>query len=216
MARARKSRTPAATSSVASAAPAAPARQRVLPGNQARLRQGEDLPAYPHHRAIARAFGLSDFKAPAVIDPLVRSLGAEAATEDGHVRFAGPPSLEVAAHEAAHVVQARQGGRRGSAADADRHAVAATQRLTRGPSAAGLTRPGALVTSDAPGPQLFVPAGAAVPATYTVVAGDTLKSISLDIYGDEKYALKIRLANAGVVKIDKAGIASVSPGDVLT
>jgi hypothetical protein len=188
----------------------------VLPGNQARLRQGEDLPAYPHHRAIARAFGLPDFKAPAAIDPSVRSLGAEAATEDGHVRFAGPPSLEVAAHEAAHVVQGRQGRRRGSAADADRHAVSATQRLTRGLGAADLMRPDALVASDAPGPQLFVPAGAAVPAEYTVAAGDTLKSIALDIYGDEKYAFAIRLANAGVVKVDKAGTASVSPGDVLT
>src|SRR6185436_300849 len=105
MGRARRSRTPKTADGAASAQPAAPVRRRLQPGNQALLRQGDELPSYPHHRAIARAFGLPDFAAPATIDPSVRSLGAEAATEDGHVRFAGPPSLEVAAHEAAHVVQ---------------------------------------------------------------------------------------------------------------
>lgn len=213
MGRSRKTRTPAAADGAASAPPAVPVRRRLSPGNQALLRQGEELPAYPHHRAIARAFGLPDFKAPATIDPSVRRLGAEAATEDGHVRFAGPPSLEVAAHEAAHVVQGRRGRRRGDAAEADRHAVATARRLTHGLGAADLLRPDALVASDAPGPQLFVPAGAATPATYTVAAGDTLKSIARDIYGDEKYATAIRLANPGVVK---AGPVGVSAGDVLT
>jgi hypothetical protein len=191
-------------------------RRHLQPGNQALLRQGAELSAYPHHSAIARAFGLPDFKAPATIDPSVRSLGSEAATENGRVRFAGPPSLEVAAHEAAHVVQGRHGQRRASSEDADRHAVAAAQRVTRGLGAADLMRPGALIASDAPGPQSFVPVGAAVPAEYTVAAGDTLKSIALDIYGDEKYSTAIRVANPGVVKVDKAGVATVSTGDVLT
>jgi LysM repeat protein len=193
-------------------------------GNQATLRllaqqasspTGEPLAAFPHRVAIARAFGLSDFAAPAALDPSVSGLGAEAATEDGHVRFARWPNLEVAAHEAAHVVQGRRTGRRTDAAGAEQHASAVAGRVMRGLGAADLIGPNALVSAATPGPQLFVPAGAA-PATHTVVAGETLWSIAADVYGDTRYADAIIRANPHVVSAGPPGIASAAPGAVLT
>ena len=193
-------------------------------GNQATLRllaqrasspAGEPLAAFPHRAAIARAFGVSDFAAPAALDPSVSGLGAEAATEDGHVRFARWPSLEVAAHEAAHVVQGRGPGRRTDARGAEQHASAVAGRVMRGLGAADLIGSNALVSAATPGPQLFVPAGAA-PATHTVVAGETLWSIAADVYGDTRYADAIIRANPRVVSAGPPGIASVAPGAVLT
>ena len=176
--------------------------------------QGEKLTTFPHHHAIARAFGMQDFKAPATLDPAVRHLGAEAATQNGHVRFGGWPSLEVAAHEAAHIFQGRGTGRRTDVAGADRHAAAVAGRVTRGLGAIDLLNPSALVSAATSGPLFFVPSGAA-PATHTVVAGETLQSIATDVYGEDRYAAAIALANKGVVAVS-GGVSSVKAGDVLT
>jgi phage tail protein X len=173
------------------------------------------LSEYPHQAAIARAFGVESFAAPAAIDPGVGRLGAEAATEAEQVRFARWPSIEVAAHEAAHVVQSRYAGRRTDAAGAERHASAVANRIARGLGAADLVAPGALVTAAAPQPQLFVPAGAA-PATHTVIAGETLDDIARQVYGDARYAAAIRIANPGKVTLGAGGAAVVTAGTVLS
>jgi hypothetical protein len=174
----------------------------------------EELTTFPHHRAIARAFGMQDFKAPATLDPSVRRLGAEAVTQNGHVRFDQWPSLEVAAHEAAHVVQSRRTGRRTDVAGADRHAAAVASRVTRGLGAADLLSPSALVSVATPVPLYFVPAGAG-PATHTVAVGETLRRIARDVYGAERYANAIHLANPGVVTLS-GGVYHVAVGAVLT
>ncbi|NIE61730.1 MULTISPECIES: hypothetical protein [unclassified Burkholderia] len=177
--------------------------------------QGEKLANFPHHSTIARAFGLPEFTAPATLDPSVRRLGAEAAVQDGHVRFATWPSLEVAAHEAAHVVQGRRVGRLTDTAGADRHAAAVAGRLIRGLGASDLIDPQALVSATTYGPQLFVPAGSA-PATHTVVAGETLQDVARAVYGEPRYADAIRLANPRTVTLSSPGVFVVSPGTVLT
>jgi hypothetical protein len=173
------------------------------------------LSEYPHQAAIARAFGTESFAAPAAIDPAVGRLGAEAATEAGQVRFARWPSIEVAAHEAAHVVQSRRAGRRTDAAGAERHASAVANRIARGLGAVDLLDPAALVTAAAPQPQLFVPAGAAA-ATHTVIAGETLDDIARKVYGEARYAAAIRLANPGKVTSGTGGVAVVTAGTVLS
>lgn len=174
----------------------------------------EPLAKFPHHGAIARAFGLADFAAPAVLDPSVSRLGAEAATEDGQARFARLPSLDVAAHEAAHLMQSRGKGRRTDRSGAERHAVAVAGRVIHGFGAADLVGPG-LVSAATPGPLLFIPTGSA-PATHTVVAGETLAGISLQVYGDSRYANAIRRANRATVTLNAAGVPIVLTGTVLT
>ena len=186
---------------------------RSASGSQNSSFAGAPLPAFPHHRAIARAFGLADFTAPAVLDPSVSRLGAEAATERGHVRFARWPSLEVAAHEATHVVQGRGAGRRTDAAGAERHASAVAGRLVRGLGAADLLGPEALVSAATPGPLRFVPTGSA-PATHTVVPGETLTSIARAVYGEVRYADAIRRANPHGV--GPAGLDALAPGTLLS
>ena len=156
------------------------------------------LPGFPHRQTIAHAFGLPDFTAPASIDPAIR---AEAATQDGHVRFARWPSLEVAAHEVAHVIQNRNIGRRTSEPEAEDHAASVAGRLRRGLGARDLLRPGALVSAETNAPQFFVPAGEK-PATHTVTPGETWEGISEDVYGDKQYAPAIRNENKGVAKLE--------------
>ena len=68
----------------------------------------------PHLKELSRAFGKHDLSGvKAHCDgPAARgaaSLGTIAYARGEHVAFAGPPSLRVAAHEAAHVVQQRSG-----------------------------------------------------------------------------------------------------------
>gem|GEM_PF-3480905 len=153
------------------------------------------------------------FAAPASIDPTVRTLGAEAATESGRVRFAEWPSLRVAAHEATHVLQGRRAGRPTDGAGAERHADELADGVRRGWSAADLAGP-ALVSAPAAGPQLAGPPVAG-PPTCTVMAGDTLWEVSRRVYGSGRYAEAIRLANPGKVTVNAAGTPIIHTGDVL-
>ena len=71
------------------------------------------------------------------------AIGANAFTTAGHVAFAARPTLRVAAHEAAHVVQQRAGlsleGGVGRFGDRhERHADAVAERVTRGESSEAL------------------------------------------------------------------------------
>jgi hypothetical protein len=175
--------------------------------------RSERLAEFPHHQAIANAFGFADFAAPALLDPALRRSGAEAATEDGQVRFARRPSLEVAAHEAAHVMQSRGRGRRTDRHGAERHAAAVAGRVMRGLGASDLIGPG-LVSAVESGPLFFIPAGSS-PMTHTVVAGETLWGIARQVYGEGRYATAIRLANPSAVTLNPAGIAIIHPGTVL-
>ncbi|HWF48385.1 MAG TPA: DUF4157 domain-containing protein, partial [Bryobacteraceae bacterium] len=89
-----------------------------------------------------------------------RLMGANAFATAGHVAFAGPPSLRIAAHEAAHVIQQRAGislpGGVGKAADRhERHANAVASRVVNGESSealldaySGTTVPGQVVQRD--------------------------------------------------------------------
>lgn len=172
----------------------------------------EPLPSFPHRAVIARALGIADFDAPAAIDPSLRGIGAEAVTENGGARFARRPSVEVAAHEAAHVLQMRGTGRRTDRGGAERHAAAVAGRVMRGFGASDLMGRG-LVSAE-PGPLFFIPAGSAR-MTHTVVAGETLAGIAVQVYGEARYADAIARANPRDVSVDAAGIHVIAPGALL-
>lgn len=102
----------------------------------------------PHGEQIQRSFGDHDMSqvqahvggaAAAASD----AIGANAYATGDHVAFRSTPDLHTAAHEAAHVVQQRQGvqleGGVGQAGDAyERHADAVADRVVSGQSAADL------------------------------------------------------------------------------
>lgn len=102
----------------------------------------------PYLDAIQRAFGrhsVEDVRAQVGGDAedAAAELGAEAYAFGDHVAFRTAPSLYVAAHEAAHVIQQRAGirvpGGVGRVDDAwERHADAVAERVVRGESAEGL------------------------------------------------------------------------------
>jgi hypothetical protein len=99
----------------------------------------------PHLARIQQSFGRYDVSgivahtdAPA--RQAARSIGAHAYASGKHVAFAATPSLRIAAHEAAHVVQQRGrvqlSGGVGRAGDAyERHADAVAEQVVRGESA---------------------------------------------------------------------------------
>jgi len=102
----------------------------------------------PHLAQIQRSFGRHDVRhvqahvgGPAAAG--AQAMGTEAFATGDHVAFASAPSLHVAAHEAAHVVQQRGGvqlaGGVGQAGDAyEQHANAVADRVVRGDSAESL------------------------------------------------------------------------------
>ncbi len=109
--------------------------------------QGFDggAPDYPHRAAIESSYGvdLSGVKAHTgdAAGAACKDLGAEAYTQGSQVAFASPsPSLQLAAHEAAHVVQQSQGvqlqSTTGKVGDSyERQADAAAERAVAGQSA---------------------------------------------------------------------------------
>jgi len=112
--------------------------------------------ALPHIDAIQRSFGAHDLTGVsahvggAAADASA-AIGAEAYATGNHVAFAEAPSLFVAAHEAAHVVQQRAGvsllGGVGVAGDTyEQHADAVAEKVVSGASAAELLGP---VSSEA-------------------------------------------------------------------
>lgn len=98
--------------------------------------------ALPHLDRIQRSFGRHDLSAVQAFTGAraglaARALGASAFTYGDRVAFAEPPSLRTAAHEAAHVVQQREGvqleggaGRRGGAYE--RHADRVAEAVVKG------------------------------------------------------------------------------------
>jgi Domain of unknown function (DUF4157) len=108
-----------------------------------------DAPAasFPHREAIERSFGTSLPATAHVGEAAGRAsaaLGADGFALGDQVGFASPtPSLELAAHEAAHVMQATSGvqlhGGEGAYED---HADAVAQRVVRGESAVDLLAAG--------------------------------------------------------------------------
>ncbi|APR81964.1 Flagellar hook-length control protein FliK [Minicystis rosea] len=101
--------------------------------------------ALPHLDAIQRSFGRHDISRVqahlgVAASRGARAMGAEAFATGDHVAFARPPSLRVAAHEAAHIVQQRSGvsvhGGVGRAGDTyERHADAVADLVVQGRSA---------------------------------------------------------------------------------
>jgi len=120
--------------------------------------------------------------------------------------------VEVAAHEAAHVLQMHGRGRRTDPVGAERHAAAVAGRVMRGFGAGDLLGPN--LVSSGPGPLFFVPTGSSR-MTHTVVGGDTLWGISLQVYGAGRYADAIALANPRDVRVNARGIPIIEPGAVL-
>ncbi|MCL4223252.1 MAG: DUF4157 domain-containing protein [Myxococcales bacterium] len=124
--------------------------------------------ALPHLDTIQRAFGpahdLSGVRAHVggAAAEASAAIGAHAYATGDDVAFAGAPDLFLAAHEAAHVVQQRQGvhlkGAVGQAGDAyEQHADAVAAAVVRGESAAALLGEGGAggvacvqMASDAP------------------------------------------------------------------
>lgn len=104
--------------------------------------------ALPYRDTIQHLFGRHDVTGVrAHSDPAAQdastALGAKAYAFGNHVAFAGTPDLHTAAHEAAHVVQQRQGVQLkdgvGQAGDAyERHADAVADRVVAGQSAEAL------------------------------------------------------------------------------
>ena len=104
--------------------------------------------ALPHLRAIQKSFGRHDVSAvQAYVGGPAKdasaALGAEAYATGDKVAFTAAPSLHLAAHEAAHVIQQRAGvqlsGGVGSAGDAyEKHADAVADLVVSGRSAEAL------------------------------------------------------------------------------
>ncbi len=104
--------------------------------------------ALPHAEAIQRSFGRHDVGGVQAhvggrAASAAGAIGAEAYTTGSHVAFAGAPSLHLAAHEAAHVVQQRAGvslkGGVGQVGDVyERHADQVADAVVAGKSAEGL------------------------------------------------------------------------------
>ncbi len=107
--------------------------------------------SYPHRAAIERSFGTSLPATAYLGEPAAAAssaLGAHAYALGAQVAFASPsPDLAVAAHEAAHVMQATSGvhcfGGGESYDDFEAHADAVADRVVRGQSAADLLGAGA-------------------------------------------------------------------------
>jgi hypothetical protein len=131
----------------------------------------------PHLPALRRAFGKHDVSGVvAHSDGLAAggaaALGTIAYARGEHVAFAGPPSLRVAAHEAAHVVQQRAGvqlpqgfGRAGDVHE--RMADAVADRVVAGRSAEDLL--------DRAGPPAQPRADASAPVQcYTAIGSNKL------------------------------------------
>lgn len=93
---------------------------------------------YPHAETIERALGVA-LPGRAFIDPgACRGKGVEAFTDNLTTRFASPtPSLKVAAHEAAHVLQHGK-LTRDAGLGPETHAEAVAHRITRGGEARSL------------------------------------------------------------------------------
>jgi Domain of unknown function (DUF4157) len=99
----------------------------------------------PHLDAVQRSFGNHDVsgvraEVGGAAQEASRSLGAEAYATGGSVAFASAPDLHTAAHEAAHVVQQREGvqlkGGMGEAGDRyEQHADAVADAVVAGRSA---------------------------------------------------------------------------------
>jgi hypothetical protein len=104
--------------------------------------------ALPHLDAIQRSFGAHDVSGVGAhvggaAAEACGAMGAEAYATGRSVAFKGAPDLHTAAHEAAHVVQQRQGvslkGGVGASGDAyERHADAVADRVVAGKSAEDL------------------------------------------------------------------------------
>jgi Domain of unknown function (DUF4157) len=102
----------------------------------------------PHYEAVQRSFGGHDVsgvraEVGGAAGEASRAIGAEAYATGNRVGFASAPDLHTAAHEAAHVVQQRQGvqlkGGVGEAGDRyEQHADAVADAVVAGRSAEGL------------------------------------------------------------------------------
>ena len=104
---------------------------------------------YPHRSEIGRCLGRT-FSAEAVFDPgQCAKLGVLGFTRAGRAHFLSPnPSLRVAAHEAAHLLQ-QQGATRDMGLGAERHAAAIEARTADGADARDLIgREGAPIPPD--------------------------------------------------------------------
>lgn len=120
--------------------------------------------ALPHRERIQASFGsahdLSGVRAHVGGPTAAAATGmdAHAFTTGSHVAFESDPPLHLAAHEATHIVQQRQGvnlsGGVGHAGDPyERHADAVAERVVSGRSAADLLAPFPTLTSSAPAVQ---------------------------------------------------------------
>jgi len=120
------------------------------PDVHAAAAQGISGPAgqLPHLEQIQRSFGKHDVShiqahVGGAAAAGAQAMGAEAFATGDHVAFAGAPSLHIAAHEAAHVVQQRAGvqlaGGVGTVGDTyEQHADAVADKVVRGESAEAL------------------------------------------------------------------------------
>ena len=171
---------------------------------------GESL---PHLDAIQRSFGpahdLSGVRAHVggAAAGATEKMGAQGFATGNDVAFQGKPDLHLAAHEAAHVVQQRQGvhmkGGVGEAGDAyERHADKVADRVVAGESAADLL-PAAGASGGATATQFFIekevkgkPARVSEDGT-AVVLGES--NYSQDLYATAELMTDAndKLANAG-------------------
>lgn len=113
-------------------------------------RQASQLPAspLPHAARIQRSFGrysLHQIQAHQGSEATTsaKTIEAQAFTSGNHVVFAGTPSLQIAAHEAAHVIQQQNGIHLPGSIDTpgdryERNAEAVAQRVVAGQSAEAL------------------------------------------------------------------------------
>lgn len=117
----------------------------------------------PHLEQIQRSFGRHELRhvqahVGGAATAGAQAMGAEAFAMGDHVAFASAPSLHLAAHEAAHVVQQRGGvqlaGGVGAAGDTyEQHADAVADKVVRGESAEALLDTHARGTSAGPAVQ---------------------------------------------------------------
>jgi hypothetical protein len=198
--------------------------------------------ALPHREAIQASFGRHDVSGISghVGGPAAQAsaaLGAEAYATGDHVAFTTAPSLHLAAHEAAHVVQQRAGvslkGGVGEAGDRyERHADAVADAVVAGRSAEALLdhdpghgvgatggggaggaaiqrqQPGAAAPAAAPASAPADAPGAA-PAAPAASGGDRAVFVPFDTNGNWNAADV--LARLGAVPADLADAITAGP-----
>lgn len=171
------------------------------PEVQAAAERGLDGPSepLPHRETIQRSFGAHDVsgvkthRGPAASEG-ASAMGAAAFASGDQIAFDGAPDLRTAAHEAAHVVQQRNGvqpsggvGEKGDAHEQNADAVA--ERVVNGESAEDLLPASSDAAPSSSVQRVLVSGGKRAYRTFTQVEAE-LRRLHVELSGEQKQKLR--------------------------